>query len=95
MCTSVRGPESPRLLRWEAPRKRGSGGSKDARETIAFSTRFRIAAWNCAGLSNLTMTICKEVEFDILGSTVLKHTDGKGIPRRSTQSYLRRGTKKS
>ncbi len=69
MCTSARGPESPGLLRGEAPRKRGPGGSKDARETIGFSTRSRIARWNCAGLSNLTMIICKETDFDFLGIT--------------------------
>ncbi len=32
MCTSVRSPESHRLLRGEAPRKRSPGDSKDARE---------------------------------------------------------------
>ncbi len=32
MCTSVRAPESARLLRAEAPRKRGPGGSEDAHE---------------------------------------------------------------
>ncbi len=40
---------------WCAPRKRGLRGSKVARETIGFSTRFNIATWNCAGLSNPTM----------------------------------------
>ncbi len=69
MCTSLRGPESPRLLRGEAPRKRGPGGSKDARESIGLSTRLRIATWNCAGLANLTMTSCKEMDFDIVGIT--------------------------
>ncbi len=32
MCTSVRGPESPPVAAWEASRKRGPGGSKDAHE---------------------------------------------------------------
>ncbi len=31
----------PRLLRGEAPRKRGPGGCNDALETVGFSTRFR------------------------------------------------------
>ncbi len=48
----------PRLLWGEAPRKRGPGGSKNAREAIGLCTRLRIATWNCAGLSKLTMTSC-------------------------------------
>ncbi len=44
MRTSVRGPESPGLLRREAPRKRGPGGSKDARGTIGFSMLSAISA---------------------------------------------------
>ncbi len=47
----------PRLLQGEADRKRVPGSSNDARETISFSTRFRIATRNCAGLSNLTIVI--------------------------------------
>ncbi len=69
MCSSVRGTESARLLRREAPRKGGPRRQQSARETIGFSTRFRIATWNCADLSNFTMKICKEMEFGILGIT--------------------------
>ncbi len=59
-----RGSKRPsRLLRAEAPRNGGPGGGKDARETIGFSTRFLIATWNCAGLPNLIMVNCKEMEF--------------------------------
>ncbi len=65
----TRGPGSSRLLREEAPQKRRSGGSKDARDVIGLSIRLRIALWNCASLSNFTIRSCKELGFDMLGLT--------------------------
>ncbi len=35
----------------EASLRRGRGRSKNARETIGFSTRFRIATWKCAAFA--------------------------------------------
>ncbi len=82
------GPESTRLLHGNAPRRTCPGGCKDANETIGVSTSLPIATWNCAGHSNLTNTIYKELEFDIFGIT---ETQGwQGDPARSTQRYLRR-----
>ncbi len=42
MCTSVRGPESARLLRKEAPRKSGPGGSRDDVKPLASRLDFAL-----------------------------------------------------
>ncbi len=57
---------SPRLLRRETPRKRCPGGREDARGALCYTCHLRIGAWNCGGLSNVTMTMRKDLGFDIL-----------------------------
>ncbi len=47
-----------------AARRRDPKGAcrrqSSTRETFGYSTPIRIAAWNCGGLSNVTMSICKD-----------------------------------
>ncbi len=54
------------MLRREAPRERCPGGREDARSAVCFTSQLRIGAWNCGRLSNVTMTMCKDLGFDIL-----------------------------
>ncbi len=56
----------PRLLRRETPRERCPGGREDARGAVCYTSQLHIGAWNCGGLSNATMTMCKDIGFDIL-----------------------------
>ncbi len=55
----------PRLLRRETPRKRCPGSREDARGAVCYTSQLRIGAWICEGLSNVTMTMCKDLGFDI------------------------------
>ena len=57
------------MLRGGATRKGRAGGREGTRETFGYSTPIRIATWNCGGLSNVTMSICKDLGYDILGIT--------------------------
>ncbi len=57
---------SPWLLRRETPRKRCPGGREDARGAVCYTSQLCIGAWNCGGLSNVTMTMSKDLGFDIL-----------------------------
>ncbi len=56
---------SPRLLRRETPRKRCPGGREDACGAVCYTSKLRIGAWNCGGLSKVTMTMCMDIGFDI------------------------------
>ncbi len=58
--------EVPRLLRRETPCKRCPGGREDARGAVCYTSQLRIGAWNCGGFSDVTMTMCKDLGFDIL-----------------------------
>ncbi len=50
----------------ETPRKRFVGGREEARGAVCYSSQLRIGAWNCDGLSNVTMKMCKNLGYDIL-----------------------------
>ncbi len=65
----TRKPGSLRLLRREASQKRSTGGSEGVSEAEISSANLRIGTWNCGGLSNLTMKLCRNLKFDILALT--------------------------
>ncbi len=56
----------PRLLRGKTTRKGRPGGREGNRGPLTFSTQYRIATWNCGGLSNITMSTCKDLRWNWL-----------------------------
>ncbi len=46
--------------------KRGVRRQRRQSRSLTFCTQCLIAAWNCGGLSSITVSICKDLECDIL-----------------------------
>ncbi len=57
------------MLRGEGTREGTTGGREGSIEATSFSTPLRFATWNCCGLSNVTVSQCKDMGFDILALT--------------------------
>ncbi len=81
--------EIPRLLRREAPRKRCPGGREYARGAFCYTSQLRIGEWNCGGLSNVTMTMCKDLGLDILALSETKKEEARN---HTIDVVMKRGT---
>ncbi len=69
MRTHVHATGTPSVAARGGTRKGTTGGRKGAGEATSFSTPICFATWNCCGLSNVTMSRCKDLGFDILALT--------------------------